>query len=953
MNALLLPRGADLIASVADSLDQDSADLGDCLVVFPGRRPGHFLRKAIAERTKGSFVPPHIVSMDELIDELYRARHPEPRPVLENIDAVALLHEIHRSSPRPLGGSAFLAPDTFFSLGTKIFNDLEELRIEGVDVRAVGEVQPLIEEKIPERSRNSLQTLQLFYREFYPRVDALGYSTRSLRYWEVCSSLGEQDLAGYRKVIFGGFFALTRAERKLFSAAGRAPAVSAEPTVTFLFQDGEGMREKLSRLGIGFTTRAQAVNATDRKPRIRLMQSPDGHGQVFALNALLKEPDERTVIVLPSAESLFPVQRHCLSRFERDSYNISLGYPLARTPVYGFLNDLMELIASMDGERVYVPRYLTFMLHPYTKNALFRGSAAATRVLLHAMEEALTGSRTRLFVTLQEIEDDRDIFEQAALAVASDGTLATAEALRDHLRSIHESTIGRLRSFTSVKDFADRCIQLLSWAHDTTTARDHPFFSPFAQSFIESLETISRSLMRDKAFQDPRSCFTLLRNYVQGRYQRFPGTPLRGLQVLGSLETRNLSFDRVYILDAVEGALPRDDADDSLLPLPVRRALGLPGQREREELERYYFSLLSAGARELTVFFTDNGEKERSRFVEQLLWEQQARDGTVETRPYIQTIQYRINLENRPPAGVEKTDELVNILRARQFSASALDAYLRCPLSFYYSRALGLSRRDAVTGEYEKADIGILVHNILAEFFRPTVGRELALEDLDPSRMASVAGRLFADLYGEADSGAGRLLRDQIQSHLRQFLVNYMAPLLQESPVAMVAVEERLTREWQGFAINGRLDAVQRRGNDVVIIDYKTGHDGKSNAIDFRKLDPERRETWSAAIGSLQLPFYLLLRSGAGGGDSSAAPDGTRAMFLLLGRTRLNRSIELPLFADPEEAARELPRLQAVILAILQEIVSPDVPFSPTENRKRVCPTCDFNAICGTRWLAR
>ena len=80
-----------------------------------------------------------------------------------------------------------------------------------------------------------------------------------------------------------------------------------------------------------------------------------------------------------------------------------------------------------------------------------------------------------------------------------------------------------------------------------------PLLFPFAQSFIESLETISRSLMRDTAFQDPRSYFTLLRNYLQSRYQRFPGTPLRGLQVLGSLETRNLSFDRVFILDAVEG----------------------------------------------------------------------------------------------------------------------------------------------------------------------------------------------------------------------------------------------------------------------------------------------------------------------------------------------------------------------------------------------------------------
>ena len=940
MNAVLVPAGADLITYVASALGGDGPDFSDCLVVFPGRRPGHHLRRALARKVGGSFVPPHILSIDELIQEIYEGRHAEPRPDLESVDAVAVLYETHRSLPHPLGGASFLSPDGFFSIGARIFSDLEELRIEGVEARAVGEVQPLIEESIPPRSRDSLQTLQLFYKAFYPRIEALGFSTRSSRYWEVCSSIGETDLARYGRVIFAGFFALTRAERKLFNA------MSPRPATLFVFQDGTGMREKLSEMGIRAVT-ARDASARPERPVIRLLQSPDGHGQVFALNALLDVPDDRTVIVLPSSDTLFPVQRHCLSRMSREDYNISLGYPLVRTPVFGFLNDLWELIGSMDGDRVYVPRYLTFMLHPYTKNALFSGSASATRVLMHTIEESLSGSRTRLFVTLADIEENTEMFEQAALGVASDGTTATAEALRSHLHAIHHATITRLRSLASVKDFADRCIEMLSWVHDMTTARDHPFFSPFAQSFIESLETISRSLLRDTSFEDPRSYFTLLRKYLESRYQRFPGTPLQGLQVLGSLETRNLRFDRVFVMDAVEGVLPQAGPEDSLLPFSVRRALGLSTRREQEGMEKYYFSLLAAGAREITVFFTDNGEKTKSRFVEQLLWELQVRDRAVETRRYVRPIQYRINLVNRPPAGVAKSDELVRRLAARAFSASALDAYLRCPLAFYYSRVLGLSKREEVTGEYEKVDIGILVHSILAEFFRPTVGREMELRDLDPARMGATVDSQFAAAYGSADTGASRLLFSQIQAHLRQFLESYMGPVLQEAPVTLIAVEERLQRDWHGFSLMGRLDAVQRRGINLYVIDYKTGHEARSNAINFKKLDPDRRETWSAAIGSLQLPLYLLLH------ETAARPGTPRAMFLLLGRARLNRSIELPLFADQDEADRELPRLQGVILRILQEIVSPEVPFSPTENRKRMCPSCEFNTICGTRWLAQ
>ena len=939
MKAVLISAGTDLIAHLADTIAKDGPELSDTLVVFPGRRPGHFLRKALAERLRRSFIPPHILSIDEMIDELYASRHPEPCPDLESIDAVAVLYDIHRSLPRPLGGAAFLTPDAFFSIGTKIYNDLEELRIEGVEGHAVGEVQTLIEEKIPAHSRDSLQTLQLFYGEFYKRVERFGLSTRSSRYWEVCSEPRAADFVRYRRIVFAGFFALTKAERKLFSCIGALPGG------LLVFQDADGVRERLSEMDIRVVSEARG-EAPAACPTVNLIQSPDGQGQVFALNALLETPDERTVIVLPSADTLFPVQRHCLSRMDREDYNISLGYPLGRTPVYGFLNDLMELVSSMEGERVYIPRYLTFMLHPYTKNALFKGSASATRVLMHTIEERVSGTRTRLFTALAEIEHDESLFEQAALSIASDGTPAKAPELQAHLRCIHDATIARLRSFTNVKDFADKCIDCLSWVHDMTTARDHPFFSPFAQSFIETLQTISRSLMRDISFQDPRSYFTLLRKYLESRYQRFPGTPLRGLQVLGSLETRNLTFERVFVLDAVEGVLPRTGETDSLLPLSVRRSLGLSTPRDQEAMEKYYFSLLTRGAREVTVFFNDNGEKQKSRFVEELLWEQQLRDRTVESRPYMRAIQYKVNLSNRPPAAVAKTAEIVNLLRVRPFSASSLDAYLRCPLFFYYSRVLGLSKREEVTGEYERADIGTLVHSILAEFFLPLVGRQLLPSDLDRTRMATLVDRQFAATYGAWDTGAGRLLHAQIQAHLGRFLSDYMRPVVQEAAVTMVAMEERLMKEWQGFRLTGRLDAVQRRGDVLFVIDYKTGHDAKNNRIDFKKLDPDRRGTWSGALGSLQLPVYLLLR---GGTDQAVQLQG---MFLMLGRTRLDRSIELPLFADQTQAAAELPRLQTVIHALLQEIVSPDVPFTPTEDRQRVCPTCDFNNICGTRWLA-
>src|SRR5208337_2118409 len=113
-------------------------------------------------------------------------------------------------------------------------------------------------------------------------------------------------------------------------------------------------------------------------------------------------------------------------------------------------------------------------------------------------------------------------------------------ALAKHLADIHERTILQFQSFRSVRDFAERCIRLISWVHDESTARDHPYFTPFSEAFVRALETIRGSLMAEKSFNDTASYFVLLRRYLQTCYLPFPGTPLHGLQVLGALETRAL-----------------------------------------------------------------------------------------------------------------------------------------------------------------------------------------------------------------------------------------------------------------------------------------------------------------------------------------------------------------------------------------------------------------------------
>ena len=55
------------------------------------------------------------------------------------------------------------------------------------------------------------------------------------------------------------------------------------------------------------------------------------------------------------------------------------------------------------------------------------------------------------------------------------------------------------------------------------------------------------------------------------------------------LKPASLHFKRLYLLDAVEERLPGTNPYDPLLPDPLRKLLGLPDARERDNVSGYNF----------------------------------------------------------------------------------------------------------------------------------------------------------------------------------------------------------------------------------------------------------------------------------------------------------------------------------------------------------------------------
>lgn len=980
MKVLLLPPSRSLIDEIVSNLQGSGKDYSDYLIVFPGKRPSHFIRKALAQREKTSLIPPLIFSMDEFVDYIFEKKSEILRRKIEAIDSVAILYELHKKAKKPVGGESFMSPDSFFPLGLKIYEAIEELYIEEVEPRKVREIEHVSNEVIPEQTASRLQSLFHFYEEFYRTIERENYSTRSFRYRAVSEGINNNiDLSRFRRIIIAGFFALTNSERILFKK------ISKWDHSLFIFQEGAGIKDKLQQLDINVDDIKQAdANKKEggREPDFFFYQSPDAHGQVFGLSEIIKNniknslvPDENSVIVLPSSETLFPLLHNTLALVDKDNYNISMGYPLHRTPLFGFFNSLMSLIISMEGDRFYIPDYLKFILHPYTKNIYFKGRSDITRIMFHFLENKLAEKKTKSFISLAEIEGNEIFFKELAKelhkSIATEilekdhqtipptpplqegkdllsplykgGKGDLEKVLKEHLKTIHENIIHRFESFKNVKDFALKSIEILTYIHNNSTARLHPFFYPFSEEFIRSLDIISGSLFKDISFNETAGYFNFFKKYIMTCRTPFEGTPVKGLQVLGFLETRNLKFNNVFILDANEGILPDVRKEDSFLPYKVRKILGVSTYTDREQLAAYYFDTLTKGARCVYIFFVEQNKKEKSRFVEKIIWEKQKKDKKANSRDYIKSIQYEVKLNKQGPTPKRKSDDMVKFLRTYTYSATSVDIYLRCPLMFYFRYVLSLEEKKLVSGDIEKVEIGNFVHKLLSLYFQNRRGSRLEKKSIDFDEMDELVDKIFAEYFGEEQTGTAYLLKIQIKKRMKEFLEKYQIPLIEKNDIQIFDLEYKLKVSVNSFNLRGKIDRIEKRNGKTYIIDYKTSKNDQYLKINFGKLDPEDRNNWNETIGSLQLPFYLILYTLKTGENV----ENVNGLFLPLSKLTIDENIELPLFQSTEEAINYFPLLQDIIFKLLDEIINPDIPFKPASNRKKSCLICEFQSICG------
>lgn len=979
----LLPRDEDLISAIVDLL-AGREDLADCVVVFPGSRPAHFLRRRLFDKLGKSFECPAIYSMKEFTAVLAEAGG-AAGPELGELDAAAIMRGLEPKIKglAPLAGKSGAELDWFLPWAFKAYADFEELKKELTTVRQLGALDSGLEAgegaevfKLAGDFSGKFGGFSKLYGAFYEELGKKGLLTPAMKY-EAAADPAALEKAGLKNkglVILAGFFLLSKAEQKLIINLFKLP------NFLLLAQEGPGLESRYKFLlekGLIPAIKPFKPPVPDAA-RFTFHKAADTHSEVFALGQVIDKEkyNEEDVIVIPSVAALFPVVHHILPDFKEN--NIAIGYPIAHTPVYSLVGSIGKLLDRADGKAYFIPDYLDLVFHPYVKSVLHRGSPELTRIVFQVLQEHFLNRMSR-YQELSAIEGDKEFLAAVRKRLAYyDGYEGFSEAdIAAHIKSVHDAVIRPFEAIASIGDFAVKLLNLVSFISGSTTAHKHPYWDDFSGRFLSLLDGIGGSRLAGEKFGSRASYFKFFGAAVKGAVHPFEGTPVKGLQVLGLLETRGLKFRRVYFLDANADALNVSGAGDAVLSDFMRGLLKLPTCKDKEAERKYYFEILLGAANEAHLFYRDNSKSEKSPFVEELLFRLEA--GGADPEKLENRVFFKLSFENKEPAAAPKTPWVLGKLDKMQFSPSALNKYLACPLSFYFSGVLGLREQEEISEDISRAHIGDIVHKALELYFLRggRLGRPFAPGKFE-EECAVLLGCLEEALarfhLTDTEKGYGYVMRHQLERRLRDILHYHINELTGFTPLAVEARFEAKLALPSGkeVMLAGKADRIDLRlspagegrppASRIVIVDYKTG--SSSKVPSWNGFDPDGpRADWPKTLRSVQLPVYVLLAmTGKVVLEPGAVDLVTPALeargvsdfdarLMLLGKEKIaEESLYKPFRFKLPDIPSTFEKYKKAVCILLDEIMDPKRVFQPTK-REDDCQYCPFKTMCGRQWV--
>ncbi len=873
--------------------------------VFPNRRSGLFFLKHLGEMAAGPLFAPRVLEISRLMDYLSELR------TIDDLEQIFRLWKIyskhHNESIDDFMSwgriilSDFNDVDQYMADASQLFANIKDLNALKSDTSILTSVQlealrriADIKEKVQPHEDTKRRYLDIWdslyplYTEFRESLEKDGVAYSGMQYRQVAESLRNPseslqkkiDVLG--KVVFVGFSAPSECEKALmrcfqkwggsfywdfYSDMIKAPQNRSSLLISKCLDEFPSAFPISSDGGLGKKDCVYNVVAASGAGEQALIAS-----RILSKIKATGAKDMDIAIVVSDESLIIPL----LEYLNCNEVNITMGYPLRASEAASFFFTLADLglRSCKSGAQILFPGeiLISILNHPYIKQIDAQESSRVCNLVLKSnlymldsetlMAESPFGldPAGKLSQMLRLIAPKADMFEQEGKD-PTDGILSYLNDIAEHLEkhlSLHQ------------RNFLGR--------------------------YVDILDRIKSSGIR---FNKRRTLYSAIRSAVRTASVPFSGEPLKGVQIMGPLETRVLDFDKIIFMSFNEGTYPASGESSSSIPYFLREAFNLPTYKNENSISAYNFYRLIQRASEVYMIYdTSNTDplksKEESRFIKQLKY-----DFGVSIRyPRFKIPVPSSSKTNQESLVMTEEDRLSlsgffsdlkpSDAAPRHFSASSLNAYIDCQRRFFFSKILGLSDEDELSDTVEANTFGSIYHYCMEHIYKECSSGGLPV-DLDAQAARSIESAVRKDGYLDNlilrafDSqmhvhrieGQNLMIRDSVKKYIFQTLGKDEAKA--EIAYRMLDAEKQISCETDAQLshayIKGVIDRLETCGGIPRICDYKTGkfydkkdlESGKTKTLDGNiegLLDEmfctdKRRTHYHSVL--FQLFFYALL----------------------------------------------------------------------------------------------
>ena len=590
------------------------------------------------------------------------------------------------------------------------------------------------------------------------------------------------------------------------------------------------------------------IEAQDRQQELRLASS-------WAAQQLAANPQQRIGIVVPDLNN----NLHQVTRLVGEALNtqgtetvvnISAGTALSDTPV---VNAALGLIGILQHKRS-LQEWLQLLYSPYCAfsqlSVQFRGDAELalrkTRRFDFTLEQFLLG-----VIPHQESEQ-----REAALLVL--------QPLIE-LKSLARLKTGSQKIFSGWAELFNQFLEAMTWPGkrqlNSIEYQQRQHWNSLIEQFC-SLDNLGIEV----------GLATALKHLQQlARESVFhPQTADAPLQILGLLEGAGLRFDQLWIVGMHSHNFPASVAINPLLPADFQRHHRMPHSLPERELQI---------AEELLADYKNN----TGRLI--LSYPLTRGEETLEASPLIRTIALVDNSEllQQPqthphwlsrPDGCQLIEDQAPPYNAANEHIRGGSGLLKnqsvCPFNAFAIHRLKAEPLKEPSQGLSAMDRGVLMHEILYRLWDQwkTSSTLLALSE---QQVRAQLGAVIADTLHEWAPNYSILLgtnyRALEQRRLEKLLGQWLDEEKQRSAFEVVNLEGKASIRFGDLEISLRLDRVDRIGDKLLIIDYKSGTVKPSSWTGERPTEP-------------QLPLYVLASSPIANGCAFAQIKGGLIKFI-------------------------------------------------------------------------